>query len=239
MTQQIDPPRLGPAVPPSGPVAAPDRPRSFWRRPWVVPLILAVVVVLLFIWPHYIGLDPASATTQLPPEHPLKYPILVLHILFGSVALVTTVIQLWPKLRARRPRLHRISGRVYVFGGVLPSALMTVVLLSWLGGPGWIGRITLGVLWVLTTGAGWIAARRRRWEDHRKYMILSFALTMDAFSTRLLKVLILGFIPLERLDLTITLETISWVGWMANLVIAQWWIIRTDRSRRRRVAVAS
>ncbi len=239
MTQQIDPPRLGPALPSSGPAAAPKGKPSFWLRPWTIPLVVVVVAPLLYIWPHYIGLDRSQATTSLPPEHPLKYPILVLHILFGSIALITTALQLWPGLRQRRPRLHRYSGRVYVFAGVLPSAILAAILLTWLGGPGWIGRITLGVLWVLTTFAGYRAARQHRYNDHRKYMIFSFALTLDAFSTRILSFSILAFIPKESLDITVTLETISWVGWMVNLVVAQWWIIRTERSRRRRVAVAS
>jgi uncharacterized membrane protein YozB (DUF420 family) len=238
MTQQIDPPRISPVVPPAEPAARVRTRRAWWRRPWMIPLVVIVAAVLLYIWPHYIGLDRRNATTSLPPNHPLKYPILVAHIFFGSLALITMVLQVWPRLRARRPKLHRIAGRFYVFGAVLPSAVMATILLTWLGGPGWIGRITLGVLWVLSTGAGYRAARRRRWEDHRRYMIYSFALTLDAFSTRFLQFVILSFIPKQHLDVTVTLEAISWCGWLFNLLVAHWWITRTARSRSR-VIVAS
>ncbi|WP_433496296.1 DUF2306 domain-containing protein [Sphaerimonospora sp. CA-214678] len=205
------------------------RARPWWRRPWIIPLGILVLIVLLYIWPHYIGLDPKMATVEIPPQYPFKYPLLFLHILFGSVALITTCLQLWPRLRQTRPAVHRISGRVYVFGGVLPSALMAGVLLPLIGGPGWMGRISLEVLWVLTTVMGYRMARKRRYAAHRRWMIYSFALTMDAFSTRFL-IVVIASIAGPSLDLVFFLETVAWCGWLFNLVVAHWWIERTRNS---------
>ena len=45
------------------------------------------------------------------------------HILFGSVALVTACLQIWPWLRRTHPDVHRWSGRFYLFDGVFPGGL--------------------------------------------------------------------------------------------------------------------
>ncbi|WP_283133049.1 DUF2306 domain-containing protein [Rhizohabitans arisaemae] len=207
----------------------------WWRRPWIIPLALVVALVLAYIWPHYITLDPATATVPVPPQYPYKYPLLVAHIFFGSVALIAAVPQLWPKLRRTKPHLHRLSGRIYVFGGVLPGAVMAAVLLTYIGGPGWMGRIALEVLWVVTTVVGWRMMRKRRKAEHRRWMIYSFALTMDAFTTRLM-IFVIASAAGPRLDLALFLETVAWTGWLINLCVAHWWIERTSRPAVRRTA---
>jgi uncharacterized membrane protein YozB (DUF420 family) len=72
---------------------------------------LAVVVVAFLAYslpPYFTG------GTRVPATFPLHYPLLVGHVMFASVAMVTAVAQIWPGLRARRPALHRRVGRVYV-----------------------------------------------------------------------------------------------------------------------------
>jgi uncharacterized membrane protein YozB (DUF420 family) len=237
MTQQIETPQTRPEPTPPEPANSHSSKRSWWRRPWILPLALVVAAVLLYIWPHYIGLDRSRATVALPPTHPLKYPLLVLHITFGSLALIAVLLQLWPRLRQRRPAVHRTVGRIYVFGAVLPSALLAAVLISYLGGPGWIGRIVLNILWVTTTLVGFRMARQRRWVDHRRFMIFSFALTMDAFSTRVLSFSLPRILG-PNLDPIPVIEAVAWLGWMANLLIAFWWLERSRKSQRNQLIVA-
>ena len=50
------------------------------------------------------------------------------HIVFGSIAMLTCCLQIWPWLRARNLALHRGLGRVYVFAGVLPAGLLGFVV---------------------------------------------------------------------------------------------------------------
>lgn len=225
-------PRRRPGVP--RPPARPAVATAWWRRPWILPLALLVLAVLAFVWPHYATLDPATATVEVPAAQPLKYPLLVVHILGGSIALVTLCLQLWPWLRRTRPAVHRIAGRLYVFAGVAPAALTATALLVNLGGPGWIGRIALNTLWILTTAAGWWTARRGAYAAHRRYMLYSFALTLDAFSTRFLQVLLFT-VAGTGLDMVVFLETVAWCGWLINLVLVQVWIEWTARRRTRPV----
>ena len=88
------------------------------------PRALAVVVVAFLAYslpPYFTG------GTRVPATFALHYPLLVGHVMFASVAMVTAVAQIWPGLRARRPALHRRVGRVYVCTAI-PAAVCAMVI---------------------------------------------------------------------------------------------------------------
>ena len=91
------------------------------NRKWVVPALAVVVVAFLaYSLPPYF-----TGGTRVPATFGLHYPLLVAHVMFASVAMVTAVAQIWPGLRARRPALHRRIGRLYVYTAI-PAAVEVV-----------------------------------------------------------------------------------------------------------------
>ena len=55
-----------------------------------VPALLVLVAVFLALeLPAYVGFGPAASRVPVRPELPLHYPLLVAHIMSGSIALVT------------------------------------------------------------------------------------------------------------------------------------------------------
>ncbi|AUC52015.1 hypothetical protein CDO87_01865 [Sagittula sp. P11] len=153
------------------------------------------------------------------------------HILLAPVALAAMPFQFWPRLRARRPALHRWTGRVYA----------VAVLLSGLGGlwlaPGtsagpvaaW-GFGLLAVLWLGSTARAVWLARAGRIAEHRVWMLRSAAMTFGAVTLRLQLGL---FAPLVGFE-TIYVIT-AWSSWVPNLMLIEWWL-RRDRARRLPVA---
>ncbi|MFC5064253.1 DUF2306 domain-containing protein [Actinomycetospora atypica] len=201
---------------------------SWWRRAWIAPLAALVVAALVYIWAYYITFDPRTATVDLPADQPLKYPVVLAHIVFGTVAMTTVVLQVWPWFRRRHPQAHRWAGWLYVVGGVAPSAALAAVLLPTLAAPTWFAlasRVTLEVLWVATTALGVVAGRRRNYIAHRWFMLSSFALTMDAVSSRLVKVVLTPLYP-DVIGATTFLLIVGWGGWLLNLVGVQLWLLR-------------
>jgi hypothetical protein len=210
------------------------------RRPWIGVLGLVVVAFLAYSLPPYLALDPARSRVPAPAGFGAHYWILVGHAVFGSIAMVCAVVQIWPWVRRRFPVLHRYAGRAYVFGGVLPSGLMalTVGALSPFGPATRASDVMLAVLWLGTTWAGYRAARERRFGDHRRWMIRSFALTLSIILNRLIGPL--AAILLEpQLATTFggseiafgqTTSAISaWVSWTLALIAAQLWLDRKPR----------
>ena len=103
-------------------------PPKWWRRPWVAPLALVVAVFLAYSVPPYLTFDPARSRVPAPAGFAAHYWLLVAHIAFGTVAIVGVILQTWPWLRRTHPVVHRRVGRVYVFGGAIPAAVMAAII---------------------------------------------------------------------------------------------------------------
>jgi hypothetical protein len=208
---------------------------QWWRRPWVVPLFLVILGFLIYIWPPYLGLDPSRSRVPINPAEPGQYPLLVAHIICGTVALLTLCLQLWPWLRNSHPAIHRWSGRVYVFGGALPSALLIAVLIPQAGTPlGSVGFGVAGFGWLVTTIMGYIRARQRRYREHRRWMLYNFAFATNQIWTRFFYILMVNVAHQgHNMGLVSQVgEASTWIGFTMNVWAVQWWLNRTPRRRR-------
>jgi uncharacterized membrane protein len=151
---------------------------------------------------------------------------LVVHASCAGAALVLGPWQFFAGVRLRRPVVHRWIGRSYValclVGGVSGA------MLAWNTTAGDVARSgfsLLAISWVTTTSLGYLAARRRDFVSHRRWMIRSFALTFAAVTLRLYMPLSVG----SGLSLAVTYPLIAWACWVPNLAVAEAWI-RTRRA---------
>ena len=188
--------------------------------------IVAIIFGLVLTYP-YLSLD--IADSRLDVRGGLHYAVLVVHIFTAAVALVLGPLQFVPKVRARR-RIHRTLGRVYLLAGVLPSGLATIPVAAWSGRPvTQIGLTTAAVLWLVTGGLAYRAARRRDFAAHRAWMMRNYALTFLAVTSRILvPLLLLVQIPFggvaagaigERAPAMIPIG--QTLGWIVNLIVAE------------------
>lgn len=213
--------------------------RSVLTRPWVGPLAVMTVGFIAFSVPPYLGLDPAQARVVLPEDVPFYYPLLVTHIVFGSVALLAACVQVWPWLRQHHPGVHRLGGRVYVAAGALPAGVAVLVIspLGHWGANQQVANTLLALLWLATTVAGYRAARRRCFDAHRRWMIRSVALAFSIVANRLwLIACVLVFAPEgftaggvmdpAATGLAEAIGVSSWLSWVVNLLAAEWWLNR-------------
>lgn len=180
MTSTMNAPRTAP----------PRREQAWWRRPWIVPLMLVVAAFLSFSLPPYLTFDPAMSRLKPPEGNDLYYPLLVAHVLFGTVAMSTACFQVWPAFRARHRRGHRITGRIYVYAGALPAGVLGLYI-GWhtAAGPSVrVANLVGSALWLLVTVVGLRMARQKRYNDHRRWMSRSFALAMSIALSRVINI---------------------------------------------------
>lgn len=231
---------------PPTPRPDPAEPSGTGRRRFAAPALGVLVVVFLGVSvPRYLSFDPGRSLVPIRTDYPPHYALLVGHILFGSVALVTGCVQVWPWFRARFPVAHRWTGRVYLFGGVFPAGLLVlgVAPVSSTGFASSVGNTALALLWLGTSVAGYRAARRRRWAEHRAWMLRSVALSLSIVANRVWLVVLLVVTPplggLYHADpqaMIIGAATASvWLSWVGNLLLVEWWVLpRRPRPRRSR-----
>ncbi|MCR6486946.1 DUF2306 domain-containing protein [Amycolatopsis sp. OK19-0408] len=222
---------------------------SFWRRPWIVPLLMVVVAFLAFSVPPYLTFDPAQSRLRPPEGNAVYYPLLVGHVLFGTVAMVTACFQIWPAFRARHPRGHRITGRIYVFAGALPAGLLGLYI-GWhtAAGPSVrVANLVGSALWLAVTVTGLWLARKRRFGEHRRWMSRSFALAMSIVLSRVVNV-ITTIVLMPELDTTFrgseellrySAASIGvWLSPLLLLLLADWVLERRRKPRKVQAATA-
>lgn len=209
----------------------PGRPGN-WPLALLAAATLATLVYLLSAYA-----PPNPATSRIPTHgFDLHYGLLLAHIATAAVATVTGLAQFWPWLRRTHPNVHRRVGRAYFFAGVFPSALLAVpvALLAPTGASNQAALLTLAVLWFATALAGYRAARRRRFADHRRWMIRNYALTISSLVTRLfIPVMVFAILPQTSLyhgdQLAMSVDVASgsaWLGVVATMIIAEGYLQR-------------
>ena len=220
---------------------AADAPSTVRRpRPWsIAPLLILVVAFVGFSVPPYLTLDPAQSRVPVTPAAgPGYYPMLVGHVLFGSVAILTCCFQVWSWFRERYPEVHRRIGYAYVCAGVLPASLLGLLI----GARGPFGptlrasNVVLAIVWLMVTLLGFRAARVYDTAAHRRWMTRSVVLTLSIITNRVWVVIwIVALSPQlattfggnEALMIQAIAGLSGWLGWVVPLVLAEWWLDAT------------
>lgn len=146
------------------------------------------------------------------------------HIVCSALTLLLGPLQFVPSIRARYPRLHRVSGRVYLGVGVLGGGCAGLYMAFHAFG-GWVsttGFAALAVLWLATGACALATARARRFNAHRRWMIRNFALAFAAVTLRVQ----LGLAAATGLPFDSFYPVLAWTSWLPNLVIAEWLVRR-------------
>lgn len=141
------------------------------------------------------------------------------HIFGSAVALLLGPWQFFPGLRAARPRLHRLLGKLYLLAGVLVGGLaaLWVSPFAFGGTVSALGFGLLAVLWLLTGALMFRTAHHRDFVAHRRWAVRNFALTFAAVTLRV--GLGAGFasgLPFETFY-----PPLAWLSWVPNLLVAE------------------
>jgi len=126
-------------------------------------------------------------------------------------------------VRARVPRLHRVTGRVVLVAIALAGT--AGFLLSWFNVAGPIGTAgfgTLAVLWVSFAALGLRAILRGDVTTHRRWMLRTFALTYAAVTLRLW---LFALIPVLG-DFGSAYALVPFLCWVPNLLVVEWLLRR-------------
>lgn len=228
MKQNVDNPDM-PVPGAGGPVedtqprdVVPPAKKILRRNQALAIFAVAATAFVVYKLPPYLSFNPVNS--RVPLEFPLHFTLLTGHVVCGSIALLTTVLQLWPWLRRNYPVVHRTSGRIYIFAGALPSAVLALVLYPVTPGAGRVAVLVAGTLWSTTAVCGWLAARRKRFAEHRRWMIYSFAI-MWGYGVWFF--IVVRVLLAAGLDVSTALEATRWIDWTATLLVAHWWLERT------------
>jgi uncharacterized membrane protein YozB (DUF420 family) len=190
----------------------------------------------------YATLNHKMSRVTTRPDVPAHYPLLVLHVLAGFIAICLAWCQVWPWLRETHPRVHRRIGWVYYTAGVFPSCLLAfpVAILTPAGQAVRSVLLVIAVLWTTTVVAGFRAVMQRRYEDHRRWMLRNVALTTTIVTSRILSWWFVDWTNDWLPDtyghqVVLTATSMSATGLWAALVLhlgyVEWYLLRPRKRR--------
>ncbi|MBK7291018.1 MAG: DUF2306 domain-containing protein [Chitinophagaceae bacterium] len=148
-----------------------------------------------------------------------------IHVYASMWVLFAGFTQFSKRLLRSKPKLHRTLGYIYVVDVLLITGPAGLLMGFYANGGLFsrIGFVTLAVLWILFTATALIKAKQKKFKTHRRFMILSYALTLSALTLRAWKYAITNTMSLPPMDVY---RVVAWLGWVGNLVVAFWIIKR-------------
>lgn len=154
-----------------------------------------------------------------------------IHVFAAMAALIVGPLQFSSRLRAGRPKLHRMLGRFYlgVGVGVGGASGLYMAQLAFGGVATRLAFTLLAIAWLYTGWRAYAAIRVRDVPTHREWMVRNFALTLAAVTLRIeLPLLVISGLAFET-----AYVVVAWLCWAPNLVAAELWLARARRERRR------
>lgn len=151
-----------------------------------------------------------------------------IHVYASIWVLLAGFTQFSKGIQRNNPLLHRSMGYIYVTDVLLitgPAGL----LMGFYANGGLSSRIafvSLAALWIFFTAMALIKAKQKDFKAHRAYMIRSYALTLSAITLRAWKYAITNSFELPPMDVY---RSVAWLGWVPNLIFAEWLIWRSNR----------
>lgn len=200
-----------------------------FSRADIFPLFIWIAVVFV----TWLFMHGADHFLDLTPEAMGKYFklrwILIAHITAGGGALISGIIQFWPRLRNYSWKLHWLLGFVYLLAILVSSSCALILAFTTAYKVSWANAFTLQVwagVWISATFIAYYAAVKRRFRMHREWMTRSYIVTV-AF-------LISGFaykIPyIQQLGSYEEVSTpLFWMGWAVPLYVYE--IVRSSKAK--------
>jgi uncharacterized membrane protein len=189
-----------------------------WRA---VLVLLSVEIAIVSALRYFIGTEPPPSPIA---ANAFASPFLVLHVIGAVAALLLGPIQFVRRIRTRRPAFHRAAGRLYVAACAIGAPTGLVLALGTTAGPVVaVGFAIPALLCAAFTWLGWRAAVQRRFDEHREWMLRSYATIAAAITLRLL-------IPAAAfldLDFLAAYRVNSWLAWSVNLALVEYHIRRS------------
>ncbi|MGJ6960838.1 DUF2306 domain-containing protein [Streptosporangium sp. G11] len=199
------------------------RSRKWWAL-WGLMAVSAVGFAAQSVPPYLTG-DTADAVLPLNPDVALHYLSLTVHAVPGGLALALGPLQFVNRLRVRRPRLHRVVGRVYMISVVIASiaaAFAAAVTIS-----GFAVQVAFYILvaaWLYTLAMAYRSIRRGDVQLHRIWMIRNYALTFAAVTLRVY--LLLGLQLSPSVEFEAIYAAAVWASILGNVLVTEYFIVQ-------------
>ncbi|MFN7997571.1 MAG: DUF2306 domain-containing protein [Bryobacteraceae bacterium] len=202
--------------------------RALWTATVVLSLIGVAIVIrrmeVLSVAP--VGSPRFPERTAMDPGFARHAVLTRLHILPGLVFIVLGPFQFMRSLRRRRPRLHRLAGRVFVLAGLVVGATALVMgpQMAIGGANETAATMLFAVIFLFALLKAFYYIRRGKVALHREWMIRAYAVGLAVTTIRPIVGVFFATSRLTHLTPHEFFGMAFWLGFTMHLIVAEAWI---------------
>ena len=205
---------------------------------WVPILLWLHGGIVVFSGIMRLAITGQALTTGQPVDDPVfmiyvHQPWLpAIHILAGTVFMLLGPLQFIPSIRRYWPKIHRVTGRVFLVCGLIAAATGLGVEFTFPLRGGYAKRaamVLFALAMLVALVLAWRAAVRRRIDLHRAWVVRAYAIGLALSTTRLY------FIPAYLMygnPSQFEAATVTWAGFCINCLVAEWIVRRSRRTQK-------
>jgi uncharacterized membrane protein len=202
---------------------------------WLIPFSYFFILMLL-ITIKYFPFNSTSAFLQIKQREvnsiSVYLYIFYIHVFSAILTLLAGFTQFNNYILTNHKKIHRKVGKIYVLI-ILFFAAPSGFFIGLFANGGLISKISfiiLSILWFFFTLKAFLFIKDKNIENHKKFMYRSFALTISAITLRFWKVILVYLFHPAPMDVY---QIISWLGWIPNLLIAEYIIYEKFNFKKR------
>jgi uncharacterized membrane protein len=194
-----------------------------------VAMVARRTLVLLALAPASSALSEAAVADEAFARHSL---LTMVHIVPGLLFLVLGPLQFVRRLRSRRPRLHRWTGRVVLASGVVvgATALLMTTRMAIGGANETAATMLFAILFLVALARAFLAIRRGQVALHREWMIRAFAIGLAITTIRPIVGVFFATRGITHLTPHEFFGIAFWLGFTTHSIAAEMWISHTRPS---------
>jgi uncharacterized membrane protein len=201
--------------------------RRWWWTLWSLLAVSAVGFAIYSAGPVVSG-NQEGSDIPLDPDIPPHWLSIVIHGVPGCIAMLTGPFQFVDRLRVRYPKVHRVTGRIYM-ASVLVGAIAAffAATFSMSGFSVQVAFYILGAAWIYTLVRAYQAIRQREFQLHRLWMIRNYTLT---FAGVTLRIYLLSGLALQgafpSLSFIDVYHAAAWSSFVGNIIVSEYFIVQ-------------
>jgi len=161
--------------------------------------------------------------------NPIRYWAFYLHVFTSCILLFAGFTQFSKKILSKVPRLHRVSGWIYIVVLIFISGPSGFIMGMYANGGNYsvFAFLVLSSIWIFSTAMALYTVYKKKYKAHRNWMVISYALTLSALTLRAWSYLLkmhwvdLGFEAVRPMDIY---RIVAWLGWVPNFLFSLSWI---------------
>lgn len=150
-----------------------------------------------------------------------------IHIMAGALCIGAALIQFSRYILKKSKKIHRMSGKVYVFVVLFLGAPTGLYMSFFAKGSFWERSLFMfmAIWWFITTLYGLTTIHKKNVIAHKVWMMRSYAMAMTAVTFRVYHIIfyILGWGHLENYELSL------WISVIGNMLFTEFIIYRNSK----------